>query len=281
MTARQKAQNAAIVATIGGPVPPTNEKRLTEGFNQAFSRRVASVSRPLASSTYTSPDKDEPMPSYETSKYVRHTDLHGQPRRVTIAIAAFEDVGMARKKQRKPVVPFRDSETFNPLIVNSTNGAAIAALAQSDDTDDWDGTTIELFPPRPSIKVRTSPVFAFGRRRRNGRCHRPRMATTSTRPCRRWSRSGYWSMVYLDTSRSMAARDVSCPVALTTADLAAHAALGIPTIYWRARKSAASMTLRRARFSGCAAGGRAASTVLLTRIARPRRPCPHPSGAAE
>lgn len=61
----------------------------------------------------------------------------------TIARCTIEQLGQGARAERKPVVTFRSS--LKPLICNKTNYDAIVAINGAEDTDEWEGTTIELF----------------------------------------------------------------------------------------------------------------------------------------
>src|SRR5687768_9239813 len=76
------------------------------------------------------------------SKYFQVADLDEGPVVGTIKDVAVENVG-GENGQPKLVVHFEESE-LKGLVCNLTRAEAIAALAQSDDTDRWIGTTIRL-----------------------------------------------------------------------------------------------------------------------------------------
>lgn len=61
----------------------------------------------------------------------------------TIARCTIEQVGQGARAERKPVVTFRSA--LKPLICNKTNYDAIVLINGAEDTDEWEGTTIELF----------------------------------------------------------------------------------------------------------------------------------------
>ena len=84
--------------------------------------------------------KDEVFPS----KYLKAADLGGKPLVVTIDRAVLETLKSPEgKSQEKTVVSFRGLKKTLPL--NLTNWNSIADIC-GDDTDDWPGHQIELYP---------------------------------------------------------------------------------------------------------------------------------------
>ena len=81
------------------------------------------------------------------SRYVRHADLLGRTSTVVIESVALEDVGDEDK--RKPVIHFRGKQ--KGLVLNATNYNIIAD-AYGDETDDWAGQPIELYPTKVPFK---------------------------------------------------------------------------------------------------------------------------------
>jgi len=79
------------------------------------------------------------------SKYLKCADLKGKPRVVEIEQAPIETLKNPKgEEQRKPVLYFKGAKKALPL--NLTNFDAVAAIASSDETNDWPGTKIELYP---------------------------------------------------------------------------------------------------------------------------------------
>lgn len=76
------------------------------------------------------------------SKYLKAGDLHGAEAVVTITEVTSEEVG--RGRDRKLVVYFKGSS--KGLVLNKTNATRIAKLAGSDNTDDWSGKKIKIYP---------------------------------------------------------------------------------------------------------------------------------------
>jgi hypothetical protein len=81
------------------------------------------------------------------SRFLRHADLQGRPQTVIIKIVILEDVG--DDSRQKPVIYFRGKE--KGLVCNATNYDVIAE-AYGDETDDWAGQPIELYPTRVNFK---------------------------------------------------------------------------------------------------------------------------------
>ncbi len=84
------------------------------------------------------------------STYLRAGDLDA-PVRDTITKVRKEDVG---GEESKPVVYFK---TQKPLVLNVTNGNSIKELAGTDETDDWPGVEIELYPAETEFKGKRVP----------------------------------------------------------------------------------------------------------------------------
>ena len=77
------------------------------------------------------------------SKYVKHADLHSREITVTIAKMTMEEVGT--EKEQKPVLHFKEAE--KGLVLNVTNYDNIA-IAYGEETDDWAGKQVVLYPDR-------------------------------------------------------------------------------------------------------------------------------------
>jgi hypothetical protein len=81
------------------------------------------------------------------SRFLKHADLQGRPQTVSIKSVTLEDVGDEAKQ--KPVVRFRGKE--KGFVLNATNYDVIAD-ALGDETDDWAGQPIELYPTKVAFK---------------------------------------------------------------------------------------------------------------------------------
>ena len=73
------------------------------------------------------------------SKYIAAADLNNQNVRVTIARVEIEKIG----DDTKPVIYFKGKQ--KGLVCNKTNSKAIAMI-YGDETDDWAGGELILFP---------------------------------------------------------------------------------------------------------------------------------------
>ncbi len=76
------------------------------------------------------------------SNYIKASDLNGSAVLVTIADVKVEGVG--RDKESKPVVYFVGKQ--KGMVLNRTNSKKIADIAGSQDTEDWPGTKIAIYP---------------------------------------------------------------------------------------------------------------------------------------
>lgn len=81
------------------------------------------------------------------SKYLKAEDLEEGDLVVRIKEAVFEEFTDPKTKRpdNKPVLHFHGNDT-KPLVLNKTNYKAISQVLGSDDTDDWAGKRIALYP---------------------------------------------------------------------------------------------------------------------------------------
>jgi hypothetical protein len=79
------------------------------------------------------------------SKYVKAADLNGKTVTLTIAKLVVEELGHGAEKERKPVLYFQ--KATKGLVLNRTNAMTIAAL-YGDESDDWEGKRISIYPTR-------------------------------------------------------------------------------------------------------------------------------------
>ena len=85
------------------------------------------------------------------SKYVKASDLKGQNVIVVIGQVTFERIG-TNDKDDKPVLYFQGKS--KGMVLNKTNATNIAHL-YGDDTDDWAGREIVLFPAMVDFQGKT------------------------------------------------------------------------------------------------------------------------------
>ena len=87
------------------------------------------------------------------SKYLRASDLAGKSTVVEISSTSVEDLKtMDGKANSKLVVTFKGHK--KSLVMNRTNYDAVADL-HGEETNDWPGKTIELYPTRTSMGGKT------------------------------------------------------------------------------------------------------------------------------
>lgn len=88
------------------------------------------------------------MPSFKKlfpGKYLKAADLDGEDRPLVIERLVVEWIGQGADAEEKPVLFFEGED--QGLVLNVTNAATIAEL-HGEDTDDWPGRTIVLYPTR-------------------------------------------------------------------------------------------------------------------------------------
>jgi hypothetical protein len=79
-------------------------------------------------------------------QYIKAADLQGKRVQVVVDHVEMEDIG----GEQKPVVHFRGKE--RGLVLNKTNANAIWGINGSDDTDEWGGTSIILYPSKTDFQ---------------------------------------------------------------------------------------------------------------------------------
>ena len=80
------------------------------------------------------------------SKYVKAADLEGRTVTLTITKLVVEEMtGHNSEKQQKPVLYFQ--KTSKGLVLNRTNAMIIANL-YGDESDNWTGKRISIYPTR-------------------------------------------------------------------------------------------------------------------------------------
>jgi hypothetical protein len=89
--------------------------------------------------------KSEAFPS----RFLHAEDMNGKPMTVTIASADFETLKYDGKEQRKMVLTFR--ETKKVLTVNVTNWDMIVLITGQEDSSNWPGHKIELYPSTTQV----------------------------------------------------------------------------------------------------------------------------------
>lgn len=87
------------------------------------------------------------------SNFLKVDDLKGRRVQLTIQSVEMEEVG----EGHKPVVYFGGQS--KGLVLNKTNASMIEEIAGSDDTDDWAGVRIVLYPARVDFKGNRVPAI--------------------------------------------------------------------------------------------------------------------------
>jgi hypothetical protein len=85
------------------------------------------------------------------SKWLVAVDLNGGSAVATIKVAAVEAMKDFYGADTQKVVAYFTSK-FKPLPLNRVNYDSIADIAGTDETDDWQGTKVELFVRKETVK---------------------------------------------------------------------------------------------------------------------------------
>ncbi len=83
------------------------------------------------------------------SNYIKAADLDGKPRALQIRTCVPEELGQGNDKETKPVLYFQDRQ--KGLVLNKTN-ATVIADAYGDDTSNWEGKAVEVYPTQVEFK---------------------------------------------------------------------------------------------------------------------------------
>ena len=87
------------------------------------------------------------------SNYLKAEDLQGSKLKVTIADVVRERLG----DDEKSVLYFREKK--KGLVLNVTNGKSVMKIAGSDDSNDWEGTQINLYATEVDFKGDRVPAI--------------------------------------------------------------------------------------------------------------------------
>ena len=79
-------------------------------------------------------------------QYIKAADLQGKRVQVVIDRVEMEDIG----GETKPVLHFRGKE--RGLVLNKTNANAVWGITGTDETDDWGGVTVVLYPSKTDFQ---------------------------------------------------------------------------------------------------------------------------------
>ncbi len=86
------------------------------------------------------------------SQYLKCADLNGKPWDMKIRTVVLEDLGQGNDKEEKPVAFFHNAQ--KGLVLNRTNANTIVK-AYGDDTGNWTGKDIQVFPTTTEFKGET------------------------------------------------------------------------------------------------------------------------------
>ncbi len=86
------------------------------------------------------------------SPYLKCADLNEQPWDMKIRTVVMEDLGQGNDKESKPVLYFDDAQ--KGLVLNKTNAITIVK-SYGDDTGNWTGKDIQVFPTTTEFKGET------------------------------------------------------------------------------------------------------------------------------
>jgi hypothetical protein len=113
------------------------------------------------------PTKNEAFPS----RWLKAEDIPQQGLALKIAKIEVEKIGTDQKENY--VVYFRGQD--KALVLNGTNWELIAAALREENSDDWPGKIIELFPTTTNFGAKTVDCIRVRR-------HRPAQTATPTQP---------------------------------------------------------------------------------------------------
>lgn len=90
------------------------------------------------------------------SDYLKAADLNGRPFVLKMGNVTLEDIG----SDRKPVLHFQGTE--KGLVLNKTNASTISTL-YGDETDEWFGNPIEVYPSETDFQGKRMPCIRVRR----------------------------------------------------------------------------------------------------------------------
>jgi hypothetical protein len=95
------------------------------------------------------------MANYKTAfgSFLKTEDLQGKACRLVIEAICNEEINGDHGKEKKLVARFAGKD--KGLVLNRTNADSIAEIAGSEDTDDWAGVQIVLFPDKTKFGGKT------------------------------------------------------------------------------------------------------------------------------
>jgi hypothetical protein len=84
------------------------------------------------------------------SKYLKAVDLNGRPMTATIEAARTETLKNDRGEEQKTVLYFKGVRQALPL--NLTNWDSVADITGQEDSDNWPGHAVELYPTTTEMR---------------------------------------------------------------------------------------------------------------------------------
>jgi hypothetical protein len=95
------------------------------------------------------------MANYKTAfgSFLKTEDLQGKACRLVIEAICNEEINGDHGKEKKLVARFAGKD--KGLVLNRTNADSIAEIAGSEDTDDWAGVQVVLFPDKTKFGGKT------------------------------------------------------------------------------------------------------------------------------
>lgn len=93
--------------------------------------------------------------NYRTAfgSFLKFDDLQGKAARLTIEEVRTEEINGDHGKEKKLVARFVGKD--KGLVLNRTNADSIAEIAGSEDTDDWHGVQVVLYPDKTKFGGKT------------------------------------------------------------------------------------------------------------------------------
>ncbi len=108
------------------------------------------------------------------SKYLKAGDLPDEgSQSFTIEKVSFEEIGLGRDKEKKPVIYF--DEIHKGLVLNKTNARTIAKALDSEEFNQWTGKVVSLY--RAEVEFQGEMVEAIRVKLKSG--GKPTQKTTA------------------------------------------------------------------------------------------------------
>lgn len=108
------------------------------------------------------------------SNYLKAADLQGRRVTVTIDKVVMEDIG----GEHKPVVKFQGKD--RGIVLNKTNANTIVEIAGTDETDDWRGVKVTLYPTKTEFQGKRVDCIRVDYPQQNGAVPKPKPVVEET-----------------------------------------------------------------------------------------------------